>query len=272
MASKLTFDTKLDPNESAKYFDEVGAPILFERMASELLRMRPSKEEVGEVLVAMLMTEKAKTLAGDAGEESLRVFKLLTGDEEESVSWDKLLLILNLDESSVDALIPGLKPEDDVVTVKEWNSWLAGCTNTASLLGWIESRRMDNPADGWTPEIEERVSSVFSKIDSLLDWNGEVDKQELLSVLKQTPLAAKVLFSELDCNSDGGVSVSEWTSWFKGICVKNGPGASLDRLEWIEESLEKVAAERVDNEAKTLHERGLQLNTQLNAIAEGLAR
>ena len=290
--SKLTFDTKLDPHENAKYFDDVGAPALFERMASELLKFRPRKTEVTDTLINMLTQERsggsadadaapeaaASASAGEAVPEALlqqgrQIFTDLCTVEGEDLAVTTVCSLLGVDDCGLEALCPGLKQEGHTVSPAEWDAWLRSFGSGAELtLNWLESRVEATKGGGWCPEFEDRVAQVFKKVDGLLKWDGEIDKAELLSLLKQTPLAAKVLFSELDTNSDGGVSVTEWCKWFKDICVRQGNGAALDRLEWIEESLNKAIAERSDAKAKTLQERGETLNNQLEEIAQALQR
>eukprot|EP00755_Sulcionema_specki_P000168 Sspe_Gene.114736::Locus_100954_Transcript_2_4_Confidence_0.556_Length_509::g.114736::m.114736 len=50
--------------------------------------------------------------------------------------------------------------------------------------------------------FQQRAAAVFDAIDRQCSTDGQVSFEELLKVLKQ-PLAAKVLFRELDVNSDG---------------------------------------------------------------------
>eukprot|EP01063_Lacrimia_lanifica_P041460 TRINITY_DN9685_c0_g1_i1.p1 TRINITY_DN9685_c0_g1~~TRINITY_DN9685_c0_g1_i1.p1 ORF type:complete len:293 (+),score=120.54 TRINITY_DN9685_c0_g1_i1:110-988(+) len=261
---------KIDPEESAKYFDQVEAPSLFEKMAMELLKCKPVKGEVLSMLIDVLLKEKkiAELKAQQVAADEIRATKLfnhLTGEGEVRIAWGAFLAKLQLDDAFAKALLPYLKPDGEgYLNAEAWGSWLATSQNPSQALDWIEERLLLCPVPGWTADFEKRVRDAFDMIDKRFEWNGEVDHTELMSVMSKFTLTAKVLFKELDCNADGGVSITEWLTWFKKICMTEGPEIAMDRLEWIEECLQETDKTSSDD---LMRERAAQLNTALEDLA-----
>eukprot|EP01063_Lacrimia_lanifica_P001751 TRINITY_DN10906_c0_g1_i1.p1 TRINITY_DN10906_c0_g1~~TRINITY_DN10906_c0_g1_i1.p1 ORF type:complete len:269 (+),score=119.49 TRINITY_DN10906_c0_g1_i1:81-887(+) len=259
----------LDPAESATYFDEVDAPVLFEKMASELLRERPIKSEMMEMLVGLLLREKKRvSMKEDENTRSSRLFEQLAEGKAE-VSWENLLSKLQVSESCVAALLPHLHANDEgMVTNAEWCTWLCSVENLFNVLEWVEQQLLLSPVLGWNADLERRVGRTFDLIDAQFDRNGVVDRDELIKALSKFSLTAKVLFKELDCNSDGGVSIAEWTNWFKKVCMEKGSEIAADRLEWVEECLDENPLTALED---NLRDRSAQVSADLQALADKLA-
>eukprot|EP01062_Namystynia_karyoxenos_P082490 TRINITY_DN9304_c0_g1_i2.p1 TRINITY_DN9304_c0_g1~~TRINITY_DN9304_c0_g1_i2.p1 ORF type:complete len:815 (+),score=258.26 TRINITY_DN9304_c0_g1_i2:82-2445(+) len=91
-----------------------------------------------------------------------------------------------------------------------------------------------------TPEVRQRATAAFSRVDALCQKDGSVSLAELCKVLEQEPLAAKILFAELDADASGNVTLSEWTGWFARTQGSKGADAVHGMLDWIEERLDAV--------------------------------
>ena len=220
----------------------------------------PTEESLApsqRISIDRIATEKLKARAAAA-------FDLIDEkcSKDGEVSRDELLKVLKQERLGAKVLFRELDTNSDGgISLKEWHAWFdkltlkGGIEEADTRLEWIEDRI--NTCDDVTTPVEEsmepskrivvdkkateliikRATAAFVFIDSKCSQDGEVSRNELLSVLKQERLGAKVLFRELDTNSDGGISLTEWHAWFDKLTLKGGIEEADTRLEWIEDKI-----------------------------------
>eukprot|EP01060_Flectonema_neradi_P035933 TRINITY_DN673_c0_g1_i8.p1 TRINITY_DN673_c0_g1~~TRINITY_DN673_c0_g1_i8.p1 ORF type:complete len:215 (+),score=44.36 TRINITY_DN673_c0_g1_i8:95-739(+) len=150
---------------------------------------------------------------------------------------------------------------DGGISLTEWHAWFHKLISRGQLeeaetrLEWIEDRiktcdSVVTPTEqSLAPsqrisidriaatKLKVRAAAAFDLIDEKCSKDGEVSRDELLKVLKQERLGAKILFRELDTNSDGGISLVEWYAWFHKSVAKGNVDEAEARLEWIEDRI-----------------------------------
>ncbi|KAJ9453225.1 hypothetical protein DIPPA_12329 [Diplonema papillatum] len=152
--------------------------------------------------------------------------------------------------------------ESSDVGINEWLRWVAG---KDELTAWIDQRlalseggqvvqlkreneKLRDEVDSieanfepvedheyqgnLTEDHKTRAVSCFHAIDSKCDNNGVIAKSELFRVLKQEPLAAKVLFKELHEVAEGDITMAEWVEWFDKL--EHSHQSAENMLAWIE--------------------------------------
>eukprot|EP01064_Diplonema_japonicum_P024098 TRINITY_DN3457_c0_g1_i1.p1 TRINITY_DN3457_c0_g1~~TRINITY_DN3457_c0_g1_i1.p1 ORF type:complete len:1224 (+),score=307.15 TRINITY_DN3457_c0_g1_i1:135-3674(+) len=182
--------------------------------------------------------------------------------QDGSISREELITVLRQERLGAKVLFKELDDNTDGgISLAEWLAWVTkltikGFDEAESRLEWIEDRLTATALLG-TPETEplntgrakinddavkiaafkKRTARAFDAIDAQCSRDGEVSREELLSVLKQERLGAKILFKELDENADGGISLTEWHHFFDSITLKSGFDEAESRIEWIEDRL-----------------------------------
>lgn len=71
-----------------------------------------------------------------------------------------------------------------------------------------------------------------------------VSRGDLTKAFNDQQLEAKVLFAELDYDTSGGVTITEWLQWFAHLHSQE-PGSADSKLDWIEERLSAPQAQRM---------------------------
>eukprot|EP01059_Diplonema_ambulator_P033553 TRINITY_DN708_c0_g1_i4.p1 TRINITY_DN708_c0_g1~~TRINITY_DN708_c0_g1_i4.p1 ORF type:complete len:856 (+),score=250.49 TRINITY_DN708_c0_g1_i4:70-2637(+) len=165
---------------------------------------------------------------------------------------DSLSAILKQDPLAAGILFRNLETSTDTITAAEWTEWFktlhvkGGIAEAESHLNWIETHISAPPPQGpkvpavdpaAQEELFAKVKAAFDEIDAKCSKDGEVSRDELLKVLKQERLGAKILFRELDTNADGGISLTEWNAWFQRLTARGGLEEAQTQLEWIEDRL-----------------------------------
>lgn len=199
------------------------------------------------------------------------------------ISRDELLSVLCQERLVAKLLFKELDTNHDGrITRMEWHAWFDRVITKGSIesgedqAAWIEDRiqhaKAGTPASPCTAPLgveqaranepsarvaemrqeeaalRDRAAHAFDAIDAQCNRDGEVSRDELLRVLRQERLAAKVLFRELDENSDGGISLTEWHTWLDRVMKKGGTDEVESRLEWIEDRLHTAKQPRASKE------------------------
>ena len=230
----------------------------------EALQQTPSTDHVSAVDTSSLVlqaNEPRKALVERAKLSFKQVLWKTGKPSTGEVSKEELTKVLRKDKLAAKVLFKELDENSDGgISEKEWLHWfdillVKGHDEAESQIEWIEEA-LDNSSLTGTPVtspsvpslvvqangprmvLVERAKKAFNAVLKKSDKpaTGEVSKTELTTVLRKDKLAAKVLFKELDENSDGGISEKEWLHWFDVLLVK-GHDEAESQIEWIEEAL-----------------------------------
>eukprot|EP01062_Namystynia_karyoxenos_P073942 TRINITY_DN70759_c0_g1_i1.p1 TRINITY_DN70759_c0_g1~~TRINITY_DN70759_c0_g1_i1.p1 ORF type:complete len:384 (+),score=115.78 TRINITY_DN70759_c0_g1_i1:123-1154(+) len=306
-----------DMAEARDYFRKIGAPAIFDHLARELLQSQPAPHMVMPCLQNALQGYQPEGVDArpPAEREALRERQKAAFDtidkicqHDGSVSKEELFQVMQKERLAARVLFRELDVDSDgSVTLAEWFAWfdrLGSEEDVENQLEWIEgtlagrleevqgtSTAAVESAGEWAAvpvgraadirdsrkQLRQRAQQAFAEIDKVLAKDGQVTKPELLRVLRQERLAAKLLFSELDQNADGSLSLKEWLDWVDRVCRSEGEERMSDRLDLIEERLAQVGcsvadgAEGADSDyVEGLQRRGRELNRELERIADRL--
>ena len=259
-------------SQSIEYYERVRAPVLFETMAAELLRRKPEAEQVIPTLLELL--KRRMNDEEDIGsKEDEEIYNGLHDKLGLSgTTFQSVLSKLGLDEDSAEVFIPSLKPDENGQVTKElWNNWLINIPSKQReiTVSWLTKKsQQQSSSDTRTADTSKRIDLVFENVDDRVSKDGSVTLEELLNVLQQDRLSAKILFAELDCNSNGRISKTEWDEYFKSIATSRGSDAVTSRLEWLESCL---LADCDEGETAHLVNRSKHLNKELQDICDAIA-